>query len=64
MRIEDREEPLSADMEKKLENAATLEVGPGSVEVIEAQGFDAPATARLLRKLDWHIIPFMSLIYL
>ena len=31
---------------------------------IESQGFDHVATKKLLRKLDWHIIPFMSLIYL
>jgi hypothetical protein len=30
----------------------------------EVQGFDAAQTKKLLRKLDWHIIPFMSLIYL
>lgn len=32
--------------------------------VVESQGFDETATKKLLRKLDWHIIPFMSLIYL
>ncbi|KAF1954542.1 high-affinity nicotinic acid transporter [Byssothecium circinans] len=31
---------------------------------VETQGFDAKATKKLLRKIDWHIIPFMSLIYL
>lgn len=31
---------------------------------VESQGFDHVATKKLLRKLDWHIIPFMSLIYL
>ncbi|KAL5383287.1 hypothetical protein DPSP01_005975 [Paraphaeosphaeria sporulosa] len=31
---------------------------------VEPQGWDAQNTKRLLRKLDWHIIPFMSLIYL
>ena len=31
---------------------------------VEPQGWDAYSTKRLLRKLDWHIIPFMSLIYL
>jgi hypothetical protein len=31
---------------------------------VEPQGFDAAATKKLLRKLDWHLIPFMSLIYL
>lgn len=31
---------------------------------VETQGFDQAATKRLLRKMDWHLIPFMSLIYL
>lgn len=31
---------------------------------VEPQGWDAQNTKKLLRKLDWHIIPFMSLIYL
>jgi hypothetical protein len=26
--------------------------------------FDESSTKKLLRKVDWHIIPFMSLIYL
>lgn len=30
----------------------------------ESNGFDASATKKLLRKLDWHLLPFMSLIYL
>lgn len=34
------------------------------VEISEAVGYDRSATIKLLRKLDWHIIPFMSLIYL
>lgn len=62
--VENREEDFSVTMEKKLDNADTLEVEPGSIDAIESQDFDAPATNRLLRKLDWHIIPFMSLIYL
>ncbi|KAH3911830.1 hypothetical protein HBH56_129120 [Parastagonospora nodorum] len=41
------------------ETAITLPAGD-----VETQGFDASATKKLLRKLDWHIIPFMSLIYL
>ena len=44
------------------ETAVSLpSVGSGEVE---AQGWDAANTKKLLRKLDWHIIPFMSLIYL
>lgn len=34
------------------------------VSVVETVGWDAKATKRLLRKLDWNIIPIMSLIYL
>jgi hypothetical protein len=43
------------------EVAAVLDVASGDLEL---SGFDAKATKKLLRRLDWHIIPFMSLIYL
>jgi hypothetical protein len=36
----------------------------GLVDLVEAQGFEKNATKRLVRKLDWHLIPFLSLIYL
>lgn len=29
-----------------------------------AAGFDQVSTKKLLRKLDWHIVPFLSLLYL
>jgi hypothetical protein len=35
-----------------------------SVDNVESQGFDEKATKSLIRKLDWHLIPFLSLIYL
>jgi hypothetical protein len=35
-----------------------------SIEITEAQGFDEQGTKKLIRKLDWHLIPFLSLIYL
>jgi len=51
--------------EKNLEDASVVAVSPDlSIEHVESQGFDAAATKKLLRKLDWHLIPFMSLIYL
>lgn len=52
--------------EKKIPDESTIFTTPPEVAIgdIEPQGFDAKATKRLLRKLDWHIIPFMSLIYL
>lgn len=40
---------------------------PTEVSVIDpsdAVAWDDKSTRRLLRKLDWHIIPIMSLIYL
>ena len=50
---------------KALSAPATIPVVEDfDTEDAEPQGFDAAATKRLLRKLDWHIIPFMSLIYL
>jgi hypothetical protein len=47
--------------EKTAPVETAIDVAAGEVET---QGFDAAATKKLLRKLDWHIIPFMSLIYL
>jgi hypothetical protein len=47
--------------EKIVPTETAVDVATGE---IETQGFDAFATKKLLRKLDWHIIPFMSLIYL
>lgn len=35
-----------------------------SIEIVEAQGFSEKATKKLVRKIDWHLIPFLSLIYL
>jgi hypothetical protein len=43
---------------------ATVVAGDSTPVMVETQGFDETATKRLLRKLDWNIIPFMSLIYL
>jgi hypothetical protein len=52
--------------EKKTPNevavtSATPDIADGE---IETQGYSEVSTKTLLRKLDWHIIPFMSLIYL
>lgn len=48
-------------MEKKAPSETAVDFTTGDIEL---QGFDEHATKKLLRKLDWHIIPFMSLIYL
>jgi hypothetical protein len=52
--------------EKKAPNgiavtSATPDIADGE---LETQGYSVLSTKTLLRKLDWHIIPFMSLIYL
>lgn len=54
---------LEKVVDKKV--GAQVEVSASSsVEVIEAQGFDQQTTKKLIRKIDWHLIPFLSLIYL
>ncbi|KAI9052613.1 hypothetical protein LZ554_003956 [Drepanopeziza brunnea f. sp. 'monogermtubi'] len=45
---------------RTVEKSATT----SSIESVEAQGFDLKATKKLVRKIDWHLIPFLSLIYL
>lgn len=35
-----------------------------SVSLDEAVPFDQQATKTLLRKLDWHLVPFLALLYL
>lgn len=51
--------------EKAGHDATVVPVSVGtSVEDVETNGFDEVGTKKLLRKLDWHLIPFMSLIYL
>ncbi|KAF1913026.1 major facilitator superfamily domain-containing protein [Ampelomyces quisqualis] len=47
--------------EKKAPHETAVDILAGDVET---QGFNASATKKLLRRLDWNIIPFMSLIYL
>lgn len=57
LQIKMKEEKSLSDAEV----ATTTEVGYGD---IANPAYDHAATKKLLRRLDWHIIPFMSLIYL
>ena len=54
--------------EKRVEQSAEETSPAASINLTttdqEAQGWDKIATKRLLWRLDSHIIPFMSLIYL
>jgi len=51
----------SGDLAEK--EAVTYLSGPGSLET-GSVGFDAEATKKLLRRLDWHLVPFLALLYL
>jgi hypothetical protein len=51
-------------IKKKALEATEVSANGSSIDISEAAGYDHSATKKLLRKLDWHIIPFMSLIYL
>jgi hypothetical protein len=60
-------------MDAKIETLVAEKIGgndsreissSNSIDYTEAQGFDLAATKKLIRKLDWHLIPFLSLIYL
>ena len=51
-------------MEKNFTSEADVAIAYTSETPTESNEFDAQGTKRLLRKLDWHLIPFLSLIYL
>ena len=55
---------MSNPTEKSVINTPPETLVSETVEYVETEGFDEKATKKLLRRLDWHIIPFMSLIYL
>jgi hypothetical protein len=55
----DEEKIASASYRENNKSAAT-----SSTDIRQSQPFDQAATKRLLRKLDNHLIPFLSLIYL
>lgn len=58
-------------MEKSSSGAETSDtdskdVGVAQIEDVSPQAapFDAARTKSLLRKLDWHLVPFLALLYL
>lgn len=59
---------FTMDDKKQLSDVGVLsdnsDIDAGAVEAQGFTSFDEPATKKLLRKIDWHILPFMSLIYL
>ena len=56
--------PKETPLEKTPSVGVNYGSAPNSIEIIEAQGFDEKATKKLIRRIDWHLIPFLSLIYL
>lgn len=60
------QEQIRSDLavEKNLASDADIDIAYTSETPTEPNAFDSQGTKRLLRKLDWHLIPFLSLIYL
>jgi hypothetical protein len=44
-----------------LEDSKTSDTNAGSTELLQ---FDQVNTSRLLRKIDWHLVPLLALLYL
>lgn len=55
---------LSVDATQKREVHEYEDSAPTSTEYAEAPQFDQKRTKKLLRKLDWHLVPFLALLYL
>ena len=53
----DEKHVVSTDHKENLHASSSLESNLGGQ-------FDAGRTARLLRKMDWNIVPFLALLYL
>lgn len=55
---------MDANIMEKMGDSTEETTKTSVIDITETEGFDRGATKKLLRRLDWHIIPFMSLIYL
>jgi len=60
---------LSVDANQKeavrqIEDNEKIAAPPAYISDDEAPHFDAARTKKLLRKLDWHLVPFLALLYL
>ncbi|KAK2628784.1 hypothetical protein QTJ16_001887 [Diplocarpon rosae] len=49
---------------EKVRTTILAQPATSALQWVEVQGFDPKATKRLVRKIDRHLIPFLSLIYL
>jgi hypothetical protein len=50
--------------QKEVVRHVSGDVTPDSVESADHPSFDPKRTKKLLRKLDWNIVPFLALLYL
>lgn len=58
------EDQHSSSRNVSAEKERATHSSPNSTELGEAPRFDAEQTKALLRRLDWHLVPFLSLLYL
>jgi hypothetical protein len=54
----------SSDLKLKLDVLEDGQISDTKAGTTEIQQFDQVNTARLLRKIDWHLVPFLALLYL
>lgn len=54
-------EVYTPEKQKSLADDSTT---PSTLESAEGPVFDQTRTKKLLRKLDWHLVPFLALLYL
>jgi hypothetical protein len=61
---------MTSSDEKSGEITPPLKGEPNSIEVVESSsssrelGFDEHQTKKLIRKIDWALLPFLALLYL
>ena len=62
-KVNNSDTSVDLDVKATGHNQETL-VSPPQYSEDNAPHFDAARTKKLLRKLDWHLVPFLSLLYL
>lgn len=67
-KVNNSDTSMDNDLESKVQDIKVDAANPDGA-AIPSEGSDAPTfnakrTKKLLRKLDWHLVPFLSLLYL
>jgi hypothetical protein len=57
-------DPMEGNEKVRFGPVTDSTVSSPSIESAEGQRFDRERTKKLLRKMDWNIVPFLALLYL